>query len=106
MTSSKSQPQPDGQGIPQRSLPGKARLITDNLERPDLDDRQYRVIELANKMEVFLAHDPKADKASASMDINVGNFSDEEDMPGMAHAVEHVSHLLLLVLFRHAPSSW
>jgi secreted Zn-dependent insulinase-like peptidase len=24
------------------------------------------------------------------MDVNVGNFSDEADMPGMAHAVEHV----------------
>jgi predicted Zn-dependent peptidase len=24
------------------------------------------------------------------MDVNVGAFSDEEDMPGMAHAVEHV----------------
>jgi hypothetical protein len=25
------------------------------------------------------------------MDVGVGNFSDEVDMPGMAHAVEHVS---------------
>lgn len=83
MTSSTAQPQ--------GSSPAKARLITGDLERPDLDDRQYRVIELANKMEVFLAHDPKADKASAAMDIHVGNFSDEENMPGMAHAVEHVS---------------
>ena len=55
-----------------------------------LDDRSYRVIQLANEMEVLLVHDPKADKASASMDVNVGNFSDEADMPGMAHAVEHV----------------
>lgn len=93
MTSSKSQPQPEGQGIPQRGSSGKARLITQDLERPALDDREYRVIELANKMEVLLAHDPKADKASAAMDVDVGNFSDEGDMPGMAHAVEHVSLL-------------
>jgi len=69
---------------------GKARLITEALEKPLLDDRSYRVIQLANEMEVLLVHDPKADKASASMDVNVGNFSDEVDMPGMAHAVEHV----------------
>ncbi|KAA8563846.1 hypothetical protein EYC84_011861 [Monilinia fructicola] len=24
------------------------------------------------------------------MDVNVGNFSDPEDFPGMAHAVEHL----------------
>ena len=90
MTSFKSQPQAEAQGIPHRSVPEKARLVTEDLEKPDLDDRTYRVIELANKMEVFLVHDPKADKASAAMDINVGNFSDEEDMPGMAHAVEHL----------------
>ncbi|CAI4219522.1 unnamed protein product [Parascedosporium putredinis] len=69
---------------------GKARLVTEDLEKPLLDDRSYRVIKLANEMEVALVHDPKADKASASMDVNVGNFSDEADMPGMAHAVEHL----------------
>ncbi len=31
-----------------------------------------------------------ADKASAAMDVNVGSFSDQEDMPGIAHAVEHL----------------
>jgi insulysin len=67
--------------------------ITDNLEVPSLDDRSYRVIQLPNKLEVLLVHDAKADKAAASMDVNVGNFSDEEEMPGMAHAVEHVRHM-------------
>ncbi|SPO02733.1 related to insulysin precursor (metalloendopeptidase) [Cephalotrichum gorgonifer] len=90
MTSSKCQPQPEGQGSLQRTAPGSARLITEDVERPSLDDRTYRVIELANKMEVFLVHDAKADKASASMDVNVGNFSDDVEMPGMAHAVEHL----------------
>jgi insulysin len=53
-----------------------------------LDDRSYRVIRLPNQLEVLLVHDADTDKASAAMDVNVGNFSDEEDMPGMAHAVE------------------
>jgi len=66
------------------------RRITDDLEKPDLDDRSYRVIELPNKLEALLVHDPQTDKASASLNVNVGNFSDEEDMPGMAHAVEHL----------------
>lgn len=64
--------------------------VTDDIEKPDLDNRSYRVIRLANKLEALLVHDPETDKASASLNVNVGNFSDEDDMPGMAHAVEHL----------------
>jgi len=64
--------------------------ITDTLEKPELDDRSYRVIRLSNKLEVLLVHDPDTDKASASVNVNVGSFSDDDDMPGMAHAVEHL----------------
>lgn len=62
--------------------------LTDRLETPSLDDRSYRVVRLPNQLEVLLVHDAETDKASAAMDVNVGNFSDEENMPGMAHAVE------------------
>ena len=55
-----------------------------------LDNRSYRVIKLPNQLEALLIHDPDTDKASAAMDVNVGSFSDEEEMPGMAHAVEHL----------------
>lgn len=65
--------------------------VADQLEVPSLDDRKYRVIRLSNQLEVLLVHDAETDKASAALDVNVGNFSDEDDMPGMAHAVEHVS---------------
>ena len=68
----------------------KVRVLASELEKPDLDDRSYRVIELANKLEALLVHDPQTDKASASLNVNVGNFSDHDDMPGMAHAVEHL----------------
>lgn len=64
--------------------------ITERLEKPELDDRSYRVIRLPNQLEALLVHDPDTDKASAAVNVNVGNFSDEDDMPGMAHAVEHL----------------
>ncbi|KAI9827721.1 MAG: Insulinase (Peptidase M16) [Thelocarpon impressellum] len=67
-----------------------AERLADRLETPALDDRSYRVVRLPNKLEVLLVHDPDTDKASAALDVNVGNFSDREDMPGMAHAVEHL----------------
>lgn len=64
--------------------------IADKLEKPALDDRSYRVIRLPNHLEALLVHDPETDKASASVNVNVGSFSDADDMPGMAHAVEHL----------------
>lgn len=84
------------------SLPSRARFfsntatmgsierIAEQLEKPELDDRSYRVIRLPNKLEALLVHDPDTDKASAAVNVNVGNFSDADDMPGMAHAVEHL----------------
>ena len=73
-----------------RSIMSNVRRITDELEKPSLDDRSYRVIELPSKLQALLVHDPETDKASASMNVNVGSYSDDDDMPGMAHAVEHL----------------
>ncbi len=64
--------------------------IAEKLEAPALDDRTYRVIRLPNKLEALLVHDADTDKASASVNVNVGSLSDDDDMPGMAHAVEHL----------------
>lgn len=69
---------------------GSIERITERLEKPELDDRSYRVVRLANKLEALLVHDPDTDKASAAVNVNVGNFSDADDIPGMAHAVEHL----------------
>ncbi|RMJ03581.1 hypothetical protein CDV36_014893 [Fusarium kuroshium] len=71
-------------------LDAPATLLADSLEKPLRDDRDYRVVRLGNELEALLVHDPETDKASAALDVNVGNFSDESDIPGMAHAVEHL----------------
>nr|POE87489.1 a-factor-processing enzyme [Quercus suber] len=73
-----------------RSPPSGVERLADALEKPLLDDRSYRVIKLPNQLEALLIHDPDTDKASAAMDVNVGSFSDGDDMPGIAHAVEHL----------------
>lgn len=65
-------------------------VLADHLERPALDNRSYRVVRLPNQLEALLIHDPETDKAAAALDVNVGSFSDDFDMPGMAHAVEHL----------------
>ncbi|CAI4047324.1 hypothetical protein N7582_004052 [Saccharomyces uvarum] len=58
--------------------------------KPDLDERSYRFIELPNKLKALLIQDPKADKAAASLDVNVGAFEDPENLPGLAHFCEHL----------------
>lgn len=73
------------------AAPARVKLVTETLYKPSLDTRSYRVVELANGLEALLVHDAETDKASASLDVGVGNFSDDSDMPGTAHAVEHVS---------------
>jgi len=68
--------------------PGSAVLSSGQLETPLGDDRSYDHFFMGNKLEVFLAHDIATDQASAAMADNVGTFSDDRGMPGMAHAVE------------------
>ena len=46
------------------------------IERPETDDRDYRLIRLENGLQALLIHDPKADKAAAAMDVGVGHLSD------------------------------
>ncbi|KAK5719033.1 metalloprotease, partial [Elasticomyces elasticus] len=69
---------------------GSIERVTESLEKPELDDRSYRVIRLPNKLEALLVHDPDTDKASASVNVNVGNFNDPQDLPGLFHGLEHL----------------
>jgi len=45
---------------------------------------------LENGLEALVVSDPKADKASAAMDVKVGHLSDPEDLQGLAHFCEHL----------------
>ncbi|ODV93679.1 hypothetical protein PACTADRAFT_51446 [Pachysolen tannophilus NRRL Y-2460] len=66
------------------------RTITENLQKPDLDDRSYRLIELENNLKALVIHDPTTDKSAASLDCNVGSFNDPKNLPGLAHFCEHL----------------
>lgn len=46
------------------------------IKRSEQDDRQYRIIQLDNGLQVTLVHDSKADKAAASLDVAVGHLND------------------------------
>jgi hypothetical protein len=70
--------------------PPPPERVANSMERPALDNRSYRVVKLQNELEALLIHDSETDKASGALDVNVGSFSDTNDMPGLAHAVEHM----------------
>eukprot|EP00536_Pseudo-nitzschia_multiseries_P006915 jgi/Psemu1/319005/estExt_fgenesh1_pm.C_1530012 len=68
------------------------------IETPSVDKRQYKHIYLGgsdiensrNKLQVLLISDPETDKASAAMDIGIGQFCDGKHLPGIAHFLEHM----------------
>ena len=48
-----------------------------------LDRRQYKCIQLPNKLQVLLVSDPDTDIEAASMHIKAGHFDDPIDRPGL-----------------------
>eukprot|EP00959_Pyramimonas_sp_CCMP1952_P000249 4776-Pyramimonas_sp.AAC.3 len=63
---------------------------SDQLIIPRNDKSEYRHLVLSNRMEVLIVSDPESEKAAAAMDMRVGAFSDPEDVPGLAHFLEHM----------------
>jgi len=57
------------------------------------DKLSYRVITLSNSLTALLVSDPCTDKAAASLDVNIGSINDPEDLPGLAHFLEHMLFL-------------
>ncbi|KXS09469.1 LuxS/MPP-like metallohydrolase [Gonapodya prolifera JEL478] len=63
---------------------------TEDIIKPDIDDRLYRHITLPNKLEALLVSDGSTDKAAAAIDVHVGYMCDDDDIPGLAHFLEHL----------------
>ncbi len=54
------------------------------------DSREYRYIELPNKLRAVLVSDPTTEKAAAALAVYRGSFHEPEDRPGLAHFLEHM----------------
>ncbi|KAI8850458.1 Metalloenzyme, LuxS/M16 peptidase-like protein [Chytridium lagenaria] len=68
------------------------KVFTD-ITKPDLDDRTYRLLSLANGLDCLVVSDPTTDRSSAALDVHVGYFSDPDDVEGLAHFLEHLLFL-------------
>ncbi|KAH8549377.1 Metalloenzyme, LuxS/M16 peptidase-like protein [Umbelopsis sp. PMI_123] len=70
---------------------GEHYTFTQPLQKSDNDDRDYRLIRIANNnLQVLLIRDKDTDKASAALDVHVGHLSDPHDLQGLAHFCEHL----------------
>lgn len=66
---------------------------TENITKSNEDRRQYRGLELSNKLKVLLVSDPTTEKAAAALQVNVGSLSEPDELPGLAHFCEHMLFL-------------
>ncbi|EIW56019.1 LuxS/MPP-like metallohydrolase [Trametes versicolor FP-101664 SS1] len=66
------------------------RLFMGEVEKPALDERQYRLVELPNGLRAVFVHDATADKAAACLALATGSMMDPDDAPGLAHFCEHM----------------
>ncbi len=54
------------------------------------DTREYRYLELPNRMRVVLVSDPATDKSAAALSVYRGSIHEPENRPGLAHFLEHM----------------
>ena len=66
---------------------------TEHIDKPDLDERAYRYLKLNNELQVMLVSDPNCDHGAACCEVGVGSASDPEELPGLAHFLEHMLFL-------------
>merc|ERR1712238_287869 len=58
---------------------------------PFSSTRKYRYLTLSNGLRVVLASDRRTSRQSASLSRGAGQLSDSDDLPGLAHLMEHMS---------------
>ena len=58
--------------------------------KSESDTRDYRYLQLDNRLRVLLISDPDTETAAASLDVAVGSGSDPADRAGLAHFLEHM----------------
>ncbi|GMH39806.1 hypothetical protein BSKO_07704 [Bryopsis sp. KO-2023] len=74
--------------------PGNLDVVVDaDVRKPLRDARKYRSCRLENGVRVLLVEDTEAVFAAACANVGVGYFDDPDDLPGLAHFVEHGVHL-------------
>ena len=54
------------------------------------DKRKYRLVTLANQLDVLLVEDEEATRSACGADVAIGSFADPAEAQGLAHFLEHM----------------
>jgi len=71
----------------------QASRLCNGIEVSAQDTRLYKAITLSNQLQVLLISDKDTEKAAAAMAVRVGHQSDPNEIPGLAHFLEHMLFL-------------
>jgi len=72
----------------------KSEVIDPNVViKSTQDKREYAYKGLENGLKVVVVSDPDADKAAASLDVQIGHMADPADREGLTHYLEHMLFL-------------
>jgi len=82
--------EPATAGFPATAAPFTYSVICNGVEKSLSDERDYLPFELPNGLKALAVSDPTCDKAGAGVNVGVGHFADEDDLPGLAHFLEHM----------------
>ncbi|CAH2101006.1 unnamed protein product [Euphydryas editha] len=82
-------------GTSSDSSTGVIKKYDDIVKSPN-DKREYRGLQLANRLKVLLISDTTTDKSAAALDVNIGFLSDPDELPGLAHLCEHMLSLAIV----------
>jgi insulysin len=55
-----------------------------------VDHKDYRYLELPNKLKVLLVRDASAEISSAALNVKAGSWHEPDSTPGLAHLLEHM----------------
>lgn len=59
-------------------------------EKSQSDNREYRIFTLDTGLQILVISDETTEKASAAIGVGVGYHTDPDDLPGLAHLLEHM----------------
>jgi len=64
--------------------------LVNGIEVPSFETRDVKGFTLENGLKTVVISDPTSEVAAASVQVSVGYFSDPDNLPGLAHFLEHM----------------
>ncbi|EAR99695.2 insulinase family peptidase (macronuclear) [Tetrahymena thermophila SB210] len=82
------------QTFDQENIERKTYLLDNDVIKPINDMKNnYKLITLANQLQILIIWNNQTQFSSVSLDINAGSWQESQKTPGLAHLLEHMTFL-------------